>query len=171
MNVWKNRLLYGGIAGAVLLAYNVALQIMGVQFGSGTMGFLNVILVTSIYVFAMVKGIKRYSNDHLEGYISYNQGFKHGFFIYLIAAFINGLRDWVNVSFLNGKQVMLDAYDEVLEGFYDTVGSETYDMVMNMLETMLSPVPYLIIIIVNVALTALIVALIVAVFTKKEKPF
>ncbi|MDR2085252.1 MAG: DUF4199 domain-containing protein [Bacteroidales bacterium] len=173
MNVWKNRLLYGASAGLILLVYHIILQVAGISFSGGIMGFLNFAIVTSLYIIAMAKGIRRYSNDHLEGYVSFNQAFSHGFFIYFIAAFIDKLRDWVNVSFLGGKQEMIAQMEstDIMENFYDKFGAESYDAILSMAEKMYAPIPYLFITIFNVAISALIIALIVAAFTKKERPF
>lgn len=173
MNVWKNRLIYGASAGAILLVYHIVLQIAGVTLSGGVLGFINFALVATIYVYSMIKGIRRYSNDHLEGYISFNQAFSHGFFIYFFASFIDSLRNWVNVSFLGGKKEIIAQMESLsfMESFYDQVGPETYDSVIAMLEKMYSPIPNLFFTIISVAISSLIVAVIVAAFTKKERPF
>ena len=171
MNVWKNRLLYGAIAGITLLAYNVILEIAGVVFAGGIMSFINFAIVTTVFIVSMVVGIRRHSNDHFEGYISFTQSFVHGFFIYLIADFINSLKEWYYISFMDGKQEFLMKAEGIFESLYGSGNSEYSDSMMNIIDKMFSPVPFLFITLFSVAITALIVAVIVAAFTKKEKPF
>ncbi|MCK9302273.1 MAG: DUF4199 domain-containing protein, partial [Bacteroidales bacterium] len=136
---WENRLLFGAIAGGILLLYRTLLLIAGTNFNSIT-SFLNFAFVASLMILSMVKGTNKYRDDYFDGYISYKTSFTHGFFINLITGVLANIPEWVYTSFFGGKKVLLEtAYNTM----YEIYGSNFTDLYFPFFEKMYQPIPML----------------------------
>ncbi|MBR5651151.1 MAG: DUF4199 domain-containing protein [Bacteroidales bacterium] len=172
LNKWQNRLVYGAVAGGILLVYKI---LMIVFFGNAqtnsSLNIIDMIFVASLLVVTMTKGINRYREEQLEGFITYSQGFGQGFFISLIACVLHDLPTWVYNSFISAtyKEEYLEQSYNMM---YEMYGSEMADSMSTILEnTLLTPSYMFFAMLLSAALTSLILSAVVAMFTKKEKVF
>ncbi|MDD4142364.1 MAG: DUF4199 domain-containing protein [Bacteroidales bacterium] len=166
MDKWKNRLMYGGIAGGILFLYYLTVNVLlDIDFSNKFINFIQFLPVITLLVFSMVKGTKKYFGDNN---ISYSEAFKHGFFICCIAYFIGHLADWIKMSFLGGRE---EAGESLYNMLYDTQGYEIAEQSSEIIQLFTTPLSLLLYLFISAIVTSIIVAVIVAAFTKKENPF
>ena len=172
LSKWQNIFVYSAVAGGILLVYKILLLIFfGADNDDKTLLMFDFIFVFSLIVVTMIKGINRYRDEHLEGYISYRQSFGHGFFICAFATLIKDLPNWVYNSFISDAYKN-NAIQQMYDMIYDAQGAEVADSITAIYQnTLFSPAGLFISMLFNAAFAGLIVGAIVAGFTKRERIF
>lgn len=168
---WQNRLIYGMIAGGVLLVYKTLLIILSKETAiNSSLGFLETLFIVSLVTVCINKSVTRYRDENLDGYISYSQSFRHSFFVCFIAFLMKDLPAWFYNSFIS--ETFKSEYIEMTyDIMYETYGSEIADSTETLIEHFVSAPSMFLSILISTAIISLIISAITAIFNKKEQVF
>ena len=167
ISLGKNALTYGAILGGISIVYSLILWILGQTFNK-PLGYVAFIFVIGL----MFWGTKEYRDKHLGGYISYNKAFASNFQIGLYSFIISAIYMFVLYTVIDPsllvtmRQMGIDA----ALAKNPSLTQEQIEQGMDKMKFFMSPVFYSIIAVVGGALVSLVLALIIAIFQKKEKP-
>ncbi|MCX6267105.1 MAG: DUF4199 domain-containing protein [Bacteroidetes bacterium] len=158
---------YGLITGAVLVVYSLFLYVIG-QHMNKTLGYISFVLLIG----GMVYGTYEYRKTYLNGFISYGKAFSTCFMIGLFAGILSALYAFVFARFIypgyaneiieKAREGMLNSGQEMSEEQIDTALEYTRKFTTPAMLATWGMVVY--------AAGSAIIALILAIFLKKEDP-
>lgn len=166
-SLFNNALIYGLLTAAVSIAFSIITYALDVPFKSPVMYLSFIILIAGV-----VYGTLQYRNNTLNGYISFGNAFLSGFFIILVAIVISTIYSYVFMTFIDPsflekiiEQSMEQAEAKMLE---KGLSEDQMEPALAMTRKMMSPVWMTIMGLISNLIFGSIIALIAAIFTKKE---
>jgi cobalamin biosynthesis protein CobD/CbiB len=163
----QNSLFYGLITGAVLVVFSLILYLTG-QYMNKTLGYLSFVLL----IVGMVYGTLEYRKNSTNGFLSYGKAFKSCFLIGLIAGVITAIYTFVFAQFIYPGYI-----NEIIEQTRESMLTSGREMTEEQIETALeytrkftTPVMMTVMILFMYPAFSAILALITAIFLKKEDP-
>ncbi|MBN2236780.1 MAG: DUF4199 domain-containing protein [Bacteroidales bacterium] len=165
VSVWKNSVNYGLIAGILMIALSLILWLTGMMENK-FLGYISYLILAV----AMFMGSVNYRDKFNEGYLSYGEGFKTGFFVTLIAAVLSLIYSYAFFNFIDPDFIgtILAKSEEAILEANPNISDADLERALSMSAkftsaTMLSVFGFIFTIIFGVIISA-----IVAIFTKKE---
>lgn len=166
-SLFNNALIFGLLTAAVSVVFSVITYIIDLPYGSPVMYLSFVILLGG-----MLYGTLQYRNNYAGGYISFGNAFLSGFLIVLVAAFISAVYSYVFTSFIDPafleKIVEMTMEKTETDLISKGLSEEQIEPALAMTRKMMSSTAISIMAFLSSALVGAIVALIAAIFVKKE---
>lgn len=159
---------HGLMLGGVLIVFSYLMYLLGVDFDSKLQYFSYIIMIAGLFI-----GIKQWRDKYNNGFISYGDAFKNGFFTMLIAGILTSI--WVLLFFTVvapdeiGK--MLEIAEEKMYESQPDMTDEQLDLAMKWTKMFMSPLWMAIWGFLGNIFAGLVLSAIIAIFIKKEKPF
>jgi hypothetical protein len=164
VSLGKNALNYGLILGGISVVYTILLWVMG-QFMNKPLGYIGMLFTIGV----MFYGTKDYRDKHLGGFMSYGKAFSSNFLIGLYSTIIGTIFAFVLFKYLDPKMI-----ETIKETAIETAMQKNPNLTQEQLEgTMsfvMSPVFFTLSAFIGGAFLDAILALIMAIFHKKELP-
>ena len=163
VNIWKANLTNGMILAMVCIVYTLFLYFFDLLFNQ-TLGYI-FLLVQIILVFFLVKS---YRNNFLHGYITYGQAVGAGVIISLYSAVVMAVFSYILYTVIDPGLIAkkLAFVEEMM--LKKGVAQATVDTAMKMQEKLQKPLISSILSIFTGLFGGTILALIIAIFVKKE---
>ena len=165
--LFNNALIYGLLTAVVSIAFSVLTYVLDVPFKSPVMYFSFIILIAGV-----VYGTLQYRNIYSGGYLSFGKAFLSGFFIVLTAIIITTIYTYVfmtiiDPSFLDKvvEQSLEQAETKMME---KGLSEDQMGPALEITKKMMSPAWLTIMGLISNLIFGSIIALIAAIFTKKE---
>ena len=155
---------YGLIVGALLIILSLVLNMFGIRQAENYNWISYVIILAGIIWGSLV-----YRNSYNDGLISYGQSFSVGFLIGLYAAILFAVFSFIYFSYINPESI--NAILEIAkENIYEQdIPEEQIEQRIKIVEILISPVGKPLIELIGNTICAVIFALIVSIFVKKEQ--
>lgn len=167
VSIWKNSVNYGLIGGILMIALSLILWITGMMENKflGYLGFV-------ILAFAMYLGATTWRDKFNDGWMTYGEAFKTGFYVTLIAAILTAVYsfaffEFIDPGFMASK--MVDAENAMLEA-NPNMSDEALETAMSMTAKFTSPIMMTVFSLFGTIVFGTIISLIVAIFAKKVNP-
>ena len=160
-SVMSVSLRYGGIMAVASIAFMMILIAMGANpFENDWKGWISSLITVGILVMA-----HKYFKDNGDGYMSYGQGLGIGFISILISIVVGGIFSYVYANFID-LGIMEDLWQKTTEKMQAQGQSEdTIETAMSWTKKL-----FWVFYFIGGAFVALIIALIVSIFTQKKNP-
>lgn len=167
VSIWKNSVNYGVIAGILMVAFSLIQWLLGMMEvkGLSMVGYL-------ILAFVMYIGAKAWRDKFNNGFMSYGEAFKTGFYITLISAVIGVLYQYVFLNFIDPEFIvnqLAKAEETILEA-NPNISDADLDRAMEMSAKFTNGSMIAIMSLVVSVIFGTILAAIVAIFAKKPDP-
>ncbi|MBN1652101.1 MAG: DUF4199 domain-containing protein [Bacteroidales bacterium] len=167
VSIWKNSVNYGVIAGILMVAFSLIQWLLGMMEvkGLGMVGYL-------ILAFVMYIGAKAWRDKFNNGFMSYGEAFRTGFYITLIAAVIGVLYQYIFLNFIDPEFIagqLAKAEETILEA-NPNISDADLDRALEMSAKFTSGGMIAIMSLVMSLIFGTILAAIVAIFAKKPDP-
>jgi hypothetical protein len=161
----KNALNYGLILGAISVVYSLSLWILG-QFMNKPLGYIGMLFTLGI----MYYGTKVYRDKYLGGFMSYGQAFSSNFLIGLYSTIIGTIFAFFLFKYLDPK--LIETIKETaIESAMQKNPNVTQEQLEGSMSFFMSPIFFTITALLGGAFFDAILALLVSIFHKKDKPF
>ncbi len=167
VSIWKHSVNYGLIGGFLTIAYSLILWLSGLMEmkSLSMLGFL-------ILAFVIYLGAKTYREKYNEGWLTYSEAFKIGFFVVLIVAVLSIIYQYIFLNYIDPQFVahqLAEAENRILEARPD-ISDEDLKKAMDLTAKFTSTSVMAIMGFVSNLIFGSILALIVAIFAKKVNP-
>lgn len=167
VSLWKSSINFGLIAGILMIALSLILWLLGMMENQwlGSISYL-------ILAFAMYLGAKNYRDALNDGWLTYGEAFKIGFFVTLIAAVVTMVYNYAFFAFIDPGFIaskMADAENAMLEA-NPNMSDEALETALNMSAKFTSPIMLTVFGLIGTVIFGTIISLIVAIFAKKVNP-
>jgi len=163
----KNALIYGLLLGGISIAYSVILWVFG-QTLNKSLGYISLVFTIGM----MFWSTKEYRDKHLGGYMMYGKAFTSNFLIGLIGGIISAIYTYCLFKYID-PNLMDTVRQTAIEAAMQknpNVTQEQMEQGMNKMSFFMSPLFFGIAGLFGNAFFSAILALIVSIFHKKEKP-
>jgi len=156
---------YGAISAVIGIAYFVILNVAQIDMTQGFWNWFGWIITILMIVLA-----HKYFKDNGDGFMSYGQGIGIAFWLGLISGTISSIFTYLYVKFIDGN--MLETIKErQIEGMQSKgMSEEQIDQAMKISAMFTSAEAILVFGFIGSIAGALIIALIVTIFTQKKSP-
>ncbi|MBI9039510.1 MAG: DUF4199 domain-containing protein [Bacteroidales bacterium] len=155
---------YGLIIGALLIILSLVLNMFGMKQAQNYNWISYVIILAGIIWGSLV-----YRNSYSEGLITYGQSFSVGFLIGLYAAILSTIFSFIYLSYINPGSIN-EILEITRENLYDQeLSDDQIEQAMNFTEKMTTPIIMSGIVLIWNTICAVVFALIVSIFVKKEQ--
>lgn len=164
--IWKVSLNYGLITGVLAVIFSLILYVLDLNKDEST-SWLNV-LVYLIFIGGMIWSAKSYRDLHNNGLLSYGQGFSASFLTGLFATILVGI--FVFFLYSYDDTILKEQLIRAEEGMYEKgYTDEQIEVGMEWSRMFSTPAVSAIASIVWNTIIAVVISLILAIFTKKEE--
>lgn len=167
VSIWKNSVNYGLIAGILMIALSIILWLTGMMENK-FLGYLSYLILA----FAMYIGATNWRDKFNEGWMSYGESFKTGFFVTLIAAVLGLIYSYVFFNFIDLEfigTIAAKSEEAILES-NPNISDEDLDRAMEMTSKFTSATVLTIFGFIFTVIFGTIISAIVAIFAKKVNP-
>jgi len=155
---------YGLIIGALLIILSLVLNMFGMKQAQNYNWISYVIILAGIIWGSLV-----YRNSYSDGLITYGQSFSVGFLIGLYAAILSTIFSFIYLSYINPGSIN-EILEITRENLYDQeLSDDQIEQAMNFTEKMTTPIIMSGIVLIWNTICAVVFALIVSIFVKKEQ--
>lgn len=156
---------YGLIAGIVSVIYFLALSVSGINMTEGYWNWLGYLITAVILALA-----HKYYKDNSTGFMSYSQGMQIALWMGLVAAAISSVFTYIYVKFIDTGfiDMIRDKQIEAME--QRGLSEEQIDQAMKIASMFTTPEAMLGFGLVFGVIGALIIGLLVTIFTQKKAP-
>jgi len=160
-------LYYGLITGVVLVVYSLILYIANLYMNR-PLGYVSMVLLVG----GMVWGTYEFRTKYSNGFLTYGQAFKLSFMIGLFSAVITAVYTFIFAEFIYpglAQEILEKAREEMINSS-TTYTEEQIEMGLEWTRKFTSPVMMAILDVITKAFFSVILALLAALFLKKEDP-
>lgn len=167
VSIWKNSVNYGLIAGILMIALSIILWLTGMTENK-FLGYISYLILA----FAMYIGATNWRNKFNEGWMSYGEAFKTGFFVTLIAAVLGLIYSYVFFSFIDPafiETIAAKSEEAILES-NPNISDADLEMGLEMAAKFTSATVLTIFGFIFTVIIGTIISAIVAIFAKKVNP-
>ena len=163
---------WGLITGAVYVIFSLINNLLGIQEGGGfsMMGLVINTLILLATLYTIYLGIKEVRDLHLDGFLTFGQGFKSGMAIALIAAIVAAVFTYVYIALIDPG--LIERVTAVTEAQWEeqNMSDEQMDAARKMMGYFMNPMIMSLIAAVSVIFWGMIKSLVSAALLKKEAP-
>jgi len=160
----QSALYYALLTGIALILSHLILYIAGIHQDTSGQIISMVIFIAAIVVVQL-----DFRNKKLGGFISYGKAVKIGFLSILFASFIVAIYMFIYLSYINPGEMAQRLIDAQQEVYNYGMSPEQEASQLSLQEKIHTPLTYAIFTIAGYAVMGIIVALITAIFVKKEE--
>lgn len=167
VSIWKNSVNYGLIAGILMIALSIILWLTGMMENK-FLGYISYLILA----FAMYIGATNWRDKFNEGWMSYGEVFKTGFFVTLIAAVLGLIYSYVFFSFIDPafiETIAAKSEEAILES-NPNISDADLEMGLEMAAKFTSATVLTIFGFIFTVIIGTIISAIVAIFAKKVNP-
>ncbi|MCD6090116.1 MAG: DUF4199 domain-containing protein [Bacteroidales bacterium] len=167
VSIWKNSVNYGLIGGILMIALSVILWLTGMMENK-FLGYISYLILA----FAMYLGAVNWRDKSNDGWMTYGEAFKTGFFVTLIAALLGLIYSYVFFNFIDPDfigTIMSKAEEAMLEA-NPSISDEDLDRALEMTSKFSSPTMLTVFGFIGTVIFGTLLSLIVAIFAKKVNP-
>jgi hypothetical protein len=156
---------YGLISAVISIVYFVVLNVVGIDMTKGFWNWFGWVITIVIVVLA-----HKYYKDNGDGYMSYGQGIGIGFWIGLISGTIGSIFTYFYIKFIDTSFLEM-IKERQIEGMQrQGMSDEQIEQAMQFSSMFMSAEAMLIFGFIGGIISALIISLIVTIFTQKKNP-
>ena len=157
---------FGLISGVIGIAMFVIFNIAGINMTSGPWQFLGWFVTAAIIFFAH----KYYKENATDGFMSYGQGVGIAFWVGIISSVISSVFMFVYIKFIDAGFLEMIKEKQISDMEAKGMSADQIDQAVKMMSMFTSPLMMLIFGIVFGIIGAVIIGLLVTIFTKKANP-
>ncbi|HNW75706.1 MAG TPA: DUF4199 domain-containing protein [Bacteroidales bacterium] len=164
-SVSSNALWFGIITGAVLILYNLILFLAGV-YTNKILGYISYLFLIG----GMVWGTLEYRKKYLNGFMPYSKAFVSCFMIGLFGGLLVAVYMFVFVKYIHPGyiQEMMDISRQTMYSTNPNMSEEQIEQAVEMSSKFMSPAMIAVSAFIGYAIASVVIALIAAIFVKKE---
>ncbi len=166
-SIAANALNYGVIVGFAMLVYGVILYAFDMSMNRILPMLAYILLIAGMYI-----GSEKYKTSYTDGYLSYGKSFRSCFLIGLFASLLLVVWNYIFFEFIDkgmATQILNKAQESMLES-NPNMSEDEMNMGMKYVKMFTTPVMMSIMGLLYNLFFSVILALIVAIFVKKEEP-
>ena len=165
VTIWKNAVIYGLIGGILMIAFSLILWLLGMMESKG-LGMLTYLILA----FAMFLGAKNWRDRFNEGWMTYGEAFKTGFFVVLISSVLLIIYNYIFFNFIDPEFIenqMATAEEKILEA-NPNISDADFDKAMAIAKRFSSTTMLAVMGFIANVIFGTIIASLVAIFAKNE---
>lgn len=156
---------YGVISAIISIAYFVILNIAGLDMTQGVWRWAGWVITIAIIFMA-----HKYYKDYGDGFMSYGQGIGISFWIGTISGVISSIFMYIYVKFIDTGFIDMMKEKQIEQFQENNMSDEQIEQAMEFSAMFMTPEAFLIFGIIGGIITAIIIGLLVTVFTQKKNP-
>ena len=156
---------FGLIAAVVMIAYLLVLNVTGLGSTGGVWTWLGYVITAFIIYFA-----HKYYKENGDGFLSYGQGIGIAFWIGLVSGVISSIFQYLYIKFVDTGFMDLIRERQIEQMQQQGLSDEQIDKAMEFSAMFMSPEALLIFMVFGSIVAAIIIGLIVTIFTQKSNP-
>lgn len=164
VSLGKNALNYGLILGGISVVFSILLWVMG-QTTNKYLGYIGLLFTIGV----MYYGTKEYRDKHLGGFMTYGKAFTSNFLIGLYSTIIGSIFMFILYKFID-PTLLASMKDMAIDAAMQKNSNVTQEQLEKTMSFVMSPVFFAISALLGGAIFAVILALLVSIFHKKELP-
>ena len=159
---------HGLLLGGVLIVFSYLMYLFGVDFDSKLQWISYLIMIAGLFL-----GIKKWRDQYNNGFVSYGDAFKNGFFTMLIAGILTSVWVLLFFSIIAPEEIgkMMEMAEEKMYESQPDMTDDQIELAMKWSKMFMSPVWMAIWGFIGSIFAGVILSAIIAIFIKKEKPF
>jgi hypothetical protein len=156
---------FGLIAAVVSIFYFVILNVVGINMTSGPWQYVGWILTVAFIFLA-----HKYYKDNGDGYMSYGQGIGIAFWLGLISGVISSIFTYIYIKFVDQGFIEMIKDKQLEDMQAKGMSEDQIEQAMKISSMFMTPEAMLIFGLIGAVVGALIIGLIVTIFTQKKSP-
>lgn len=156
---------FGLISALCAITYFLILNVAGIDMTSGAWSWLGYLITALIVIFA-----HKYYKDTGDGFLSYGQGVGIAFWIGLVSGAISSIFTYLYIKFVDTTFMQLIEERQIQAMQEKGLSEEQIDQAMKFASMFNTPEAMFIMMLVGSIITAVIIGVIVTIFTQKKDP-
>ncbi len=159
-SIYKSAANYGFILGLAVIVYSILMRLAGfLESGFTSFGY------QALMAAGIAFGIKKYTEEIVEGFISYSQAFRLGLMISIFSGLIQAFFVYIYYHYISQEEltIMVNSMQELL------IKMGKSDEEVEIASSIISPAYIGFVILLKEFLKGLVFSLIISAFLKKEK--
>jgi hypothetical protein len=156
---------FGLIGAVVMIAYLLILNVTGLKSTGGVWTWLGYVITAFVIFFA-----HRYYKENGDGFMSYGQGIGIAFWIGLVSGVISSIFQYLYIKFIDTGFLDVIKERQIEEMQQQGLSDEQIDKAVEIWSMFMSPEALLIFMVLGSIIAAIIIGLIVTIFTQKNNP-
>ena len=164
VSLGKNALNYGLILGGISVVFSILLWVMG-QTTNKYLGYIGLLFTIGV----MYYGTKEYRDKHLGGFMTYGKAFSSNFLIGMYSGIISTIFMFILYKYLD-PNLLVTIKETAIETAMQKNPSMSQEQLEGTLSFVMSPIFLTISALLGGTFFAVILALLVSIFHKKELP-
>lgn len=169
---WTIAMRYGGIVAAVMIVITLVQFLTGMSDPANAQSPAAIVIGLisfAVWIGGVVMAVKAYRTE-LGGYMSFGEGFRVGFFTFLVISAISGVWNFLFHSFIAPE--ILEKTLEFMQYTMEDAGApeDSIDMMMGIYNRIYTPGGMMLMSLVGGSIFGAVVSLIIGAAMKKDKP-